>query len=348
MMSWPLLQTGDASSLLARWRKRALLTLLSMTLLSAGAAGQRTGDAQKGVSTGDHAFAQTVPASKQTKALEKQLGEIVAAHHGKVAVWAKNLETGQVIAIDADEPVQTASVIKLPIMLEAFHQKKAGKLDLAKRIRLMKDDQVSGSGVLPFLDPGLDLTVNDAIVLMMTLSDNTATNLVIDQVTIPAVNARISALGLKDTYLYKKVYKPPQGPMPADQKKFGLGKTTAREMGEVMEAIARCELRDAELCKRMVEIMKNQQFRYMIPRYLETEDTSEEGSAIADKIGELDHVRNDVALVESKAGPIVISIFTWDNADASWSPDNEAYFTIAKLAREIVHAWSPQGLGKPK
>src|SRR3954449_7656722 len=150
MMSWPLLQTGDASSVLARSRKRALLTLLSMALLSWVSA------------TG-----QTVPASKQTKALEKQLGEVVAAHHGKVAVWAKNLETGQVIAIDADEPVQTASVIKLPIMLEAFHQKKAGKLDLAKRIRLTKDDQVSGSGVLPFLDPGLDLTVNDAIVLMM-------------------------------------------------------------------------------------------------------------------------------------------------------------------------------------
>ena len=60
----------------------------------------------------------------------------------------------------------------------------------------------------------------DTVVLMMTLSDNTATNLVIDQVTIPAINARISALGLKDTYLYKKVYKPPQGPMPSDQKKL--------------------------------------------------------------------------------------------------------------------------------
>jgi beta-lactamase class A len=297
-----------------------------------------------------HAFAaaQTVPPSGATKTLEKKLSPIIAAHHGKVAVWAKHLRTGQMVAIEADTPVQTASVIKLPIMLEAFHQKKDGKLDFSKRITLTKDDQVSGSGLLPFLEPGLALTVNDAIVLMMTVSDNTATNLVLDQVTIPAVNARVTALGLKDTYLYKKVYKPPVGPMPADQKKFGLGKTTAREMGEVMEAIARCELADAALCARMIEIMKNQQFRYMIPRYLETADTSEEGSAIADKIGELDHVRNDVALVETKAGPIVISVFTWENKDASWSPDNEAYFTIAKVAKAIVDAWSPEGLGKAK
>ena len=137
-------------------------------------------------------------------------------------------------------------------------------------------------------------------------------------------------------------------PIPAGEESFGIGKSTAREMAKIMEVIGRCDLQDPDYCTRMVDIMRNQQFRYMIPRYLETEDTSEEGSAIADKIGELDHVRNDVALIETKAGPIVISVFTWDNADASWSPDNEAYFTIAKIAREIVHAWSPQGMGKAK
>jgi beta-lactamase class A len=317
----------DASSLLARWRKRALATLLSMTLFGC-------------------AVAQTVPPSTQTKALEKQLAQIVAAHHGKVAVWAKNLDTGQTVAIEADEPVQTASVIKLPIMLEAFHQKKEGKLDLAKRIPLAKDDQVDGSGVLTFLQPGLEPTVEDAIVLMMTLSDNTATNLVIDQVTIPAVNARIAALGLRDTYLYKKVFKPPGGPVPADQKKFGLGKTTAREMGEVMAAIARCELSDQALCDRMVAIMRNQQDATMIRRYLEGQDTSEQGSWIADKVGALDDVRNDVALVQTKQGRIVISLFTWENKDQSWTVDNEAQVTIAKLAQAIVQAWSPKGVGK--
>src|SRR3954453_10124351 len=131
--------------------------------------------------------------------LQQQLEKMAAAHHGKLALYAKNLKTGDTVAIDADVPVQTASVIKLPIMIEAMYQVKAGKLKLDQRLRLTKENQVPGSGVLPFLSPGLDLTLNDTITLMMILSDNTATNMTIDAVTIPAVNKRIQSMGLKNT-----------------------------------------------------------------------------------------------------------------------------------------------------
>jgi beta-lactamase class A len=164
----------------------------------------------------------------------------------------------------------------------------------------------------------------------------------IDADGIPAVNKRIETMGLKNTYLYKKVYKPAEGPMPADQKKFGLGKTTAREMAAVMESIQRCDLGDAALCKRMIEIMRNQQYRNMIPHYIETVDTTETPSAIADKIGQLDDVRNDVALVFTKNGPLVISAFTYDNKDESWVPENEAELLIARMAKLIVDTWGPQ------
>src|SRR4051812_27566123 len=247
--------------------------------------------------------------------LQAKLQDMASKHHGKVALYAKNLKTGDTVAIDADVPVQTASVIKLPIMIETMYQVKTGKLKLDQRLRLTKDNQVPGSGVLPFLSPGLDLTLDDTITLMMILSDNTATNMTIDAVTIPAVNKRIESMGLKNTYLYKKVYKPAEGPMPPDQKKFGLGKTTAREMAIAMESVERCEIGDPALCKRMLEIMRNQQYRNMIPHYIETVDTSETPSAIADKIGALDAVRNDVALVFTKSGPLVISIFTYENKD---------------------------------
>ena len=136
----------------------------------------------------------------------------------------------------------TASVIKLPLMVEAFYEIKAGKHKLDERLKLTKENQVEGSGVLTLLQPGLEPTLQDAITLMITQSDNTATNMVIDVVGIPAVNARIAAMGLKNTYLYKKVFMPPQGPTPPDQKKFGLGKTTAREMAQVLESIERCDL----------------------------------------------------------------------------------------------------------
>src|SRR5215471_14550960 len=174
--------------------------------------------------------------------LQQQLAALAAAHHGHVAVFAKQVNTGRVVAIDADQPVQTASVIKLTILFEAMEQIRAGKAHWDDKITLAKGDGVSGSGVLTFLDTPLTLTLKDVLTLMVIMSDNTATNLAIDRFGVDAVNARIGWMGLKGTHLYKKVGKPPSGPMPADQPKFGLGKTTAREMAMVLERIGRCHL----------------------------------------------------------------------------------------------------------
>lgn len=273
--------------------------------------------------------------------LSSQLNALAAEHKGKVAFFAKNMKTGQTIAINADTPVATASVIKLPIMLETFYEVKGGKHSLGERLALSKENQVSGSGVLTSLDPGLQPTLKDAVTLMIDVSDNTATNLVIDDISIAAINARLAAMGLKDTYLYKKVFKPAEGPQPPEQKKFGLGKTTAREMAEVMASIYRCDLGDKTLCEQMLSILRNQFYRDMIPRYLETADTTESQSFIANKTGALDEVRNDVALVMTQATPIIISIFSWDNQDQRWTADNSAELLGAKMAKLVVDAWAP-------
>jgi beta-lactamase class A len=147
-------------------------------------------------------------------------------------------------------------------------------------------------------------------------------------------------MGLKNTYLYKKVFMPPVGPTPPDQKKFGLGKTTAREMAQILESIQRCDLGDQGLCDTMIGMLKNQQDRKMIPRYLESADTSVEASAIANKTGAEDDVRNDVGIVYTKHGPIVICAFTYDNKDQSWTVDNAAEVFVAKLAKTVVDAWA--------
>ena len=91
-------------------------------------------------------------------------------------------------------------------------------------------------------------------------------------------------------------------------------------------------------------MLRNQQDRDSLPRYLETLDTSEHGSAIANKTGALDAVRNDVALISTKAGPVVIAAFTFDNADQRWNGDNEGEITLARVAQAIVQRWSPAGL----
>jgi len=285
--------------------------------------------------------------------LQQALAGLAATHHGHVALFAEQLNTGKTVALDADRPVQTASVIKLTILFEAMEQVRTGKARWDERITLAKGDAVSGSGMLGFMDAPMTLTLKDVLTLMVIVSDNTATNLAIDRFGVDAVNARIGWMGLKDTHLYKKVMKPSTGPMPADQPKFGLGKTTPREMAKVMERIGRCELAgpgeaampgDGAICEVAITMLKNQFYRNTIPRYLETLDSSETGSGIASKTGSLNAVRADVAMVAGKTGPMIVSIFTYDNEDKGWTADNAAEMMIARLAKTIVDAWSPSGL----
>jgi len=276
--------------------------------------------------------------------LQKQVDALVAGFDGHVALYAKNLTTGETVSIDPARPVQTASVIKLALLLQAFEQIHVGKLKLSQPVVLTKENQVPGSGILAHLDPGLTLTLKDTITLMIELSDNTATNMLIDVVGLGPTNDMLSRMGLKDTYFYKKVFLPTSDAMPADQKQFGLGKTTAQEMANLMESIYRCDLGDRELCLDMITMMRRQQYRAMIPRYLAAPDSSEALSPIADKIGMLDAVRNDVALVYTQRGPVILSIFTYDNPDKSWTPENRAEILIGHLAQTIVNTWSPTGL----
>lgn len=294
-----------------------------------------------------------IDAKPTDQPLEQRLEALAASHHGHVALYAKDLKSGKTVAIDPDRPVQTASVIKLAILFEAMEQVRSGKAHWDEKLTLAKGDGVSGSGVLTFFDTPLALTLKDVLTMMVIVSDNTATNLSIDRFGVDAVNARIAWLGLKDTHLYKKIGKPATAPMPADQPKFGLGKTTAREMEMIMERIGRCQLGapgelmqqgDVAICQVALTMLRNQFYRNTIPRYLEKLDSSETGSGIASKTGSLNAVRNDVAIIAGKSGPMVLSIFTYENEDKSWTADNQAEMMIAKLAREIVEAWSPEGL----
>ena len=298
-------------------------------------------------------LAATIALCQEDRQLDTQLQAIAAAHHGKLALYAHNLRTGQTASFSPDLPVKTASTIKLGILLDAAEQIRAGRATLAEKLILEHSNQVEGSGVLGELTAPLTLTLGDTLTLMVILSDNTATNMAIDRLGLDHINATLRDAGLKQTWLYKKVYVPATGPLPADQPKFGLGKTTAREMASIMERLAECKLSldgsaplaaDGPLCGSLLHMLRNQQDRNSLPRYLETLDTSETGSAIGNKTGALNAVRNDIALIATKAGPVVIAGFTFDNTDQRWTGDNEAEQTLARAAQAIVKRWSPQGL----
>ncbi len=305
-----------------------------------------------------------LPAQIPTPTLQQQLQQLTAARAtanlGHTALYALQLNTGKSVGIDPDTPVQTASVIKLGILYHAMVQVREGK---ARWDEPHHPQPSPAPGLLTFLDTPATLTLKDVLTMMVIVSDNTATNLAIDRFGIDPINARAQALGLANTHLYKKVMLPATGPMPADQPKFGLGKTTPREMAYLMEAIGLCHLHqqgtattpgtahflptddaDRAVCSVALNMLKNQFYRETIPRYLEAVDTSENGTAIASKTGSLDAVRSDVAIVMGKSGPMVLSIFTYANHDHGWTVDNEAEVSIAKLAKLIVDTWSPSGL----
>ncbi|HEX4310210.1 MAG TPA: serine hydrolase [Acidobacteriaceae bacterium] len=293
-----------------------------------------------------------------TAALQSQ----IAGYHGKVSLYARDLATNQTVALDADQPVPTASVIKLGVLYTALEQIRSGQAHFDDRLMLHHEDQVPGSGVLLFFDTPMTLTLKDALTLMIAVSDNSATNLVIDDLGLDTIDNQLTrpaprGLGLKNTWLYKKVFRPATGPMPADQKEFGLGKTTAREMAGIMDRLVTCNLgpaplsaanaassaipSDQDLCKAAMHMLKVQSDRAGIPRYLEKLDTTEGDSAIANKTGAVDQARNDVGALFTQHGTIIISAFTHDNADTSWTPDNQGQLLIARMAKTIVDAWAP-------
>src|SRR3569832_1276339 len=120
--------------------------------------------------------------------LQERIEMQAAAHKGRVAVWARDLATGQTLTINANTPEKTASVIKLAIMIEAFLEVKEGKRALTDPVVLRGEEKVFGSGAFHFMHTGQPLTLEDTIWNMMIFSDNTATNLMIDLLGTAAVD----------------------------------------------------------------------------------------------------------------------------------------------------------------
>lgn len=268
--------------------------------------------------------------SQQDAALQQQVQTATRSFNGKVGFYALDVRSGKTVELNADTPVPTASVIKLAILLNAVHQIQRGQASFGDRLQLRKGDQVEGSGVLQYFDTPLTLTFKDALSMMVIQSDNTATNLAIDHLGLANIDRDIQDAGLRQTWLYKKVFLPPQGPVPADQQHFGLGKTTPREITTIMRTFLECK--DA-VCNTALTMLKEQSDRDAIPRYLNP------GLTVANKTGALDNVRNDVAIIYAAQGPIVMSAFTYENQDQRWSADNGAQLLIARLAKLVLDAW---------
>ena len=260
--------------------------------------------------------------------------EAVDSFGGQVYLAVKNLKTGETIGYREKEKVQTASVIKVPIMVEVFAQAKEHRLSLNEVVSFTEDNRAQGSGILQDLGLGLHLTIRDLVVLMIVLSDNSATNMLVDRVGIAAVNERMRSIGLPETALFKKVFRPAPTTVTEEQKKWGLGVTTPAEMLLLMEGIYSRKILDAASCDDMIAILKKQRDRDQIPRYLVGRGW--EKIEVANKTGALDRVRNDVGIVFAPEGDCILALFAQESGDQKWTPDNQATLTLARLAEIFV------------
>jgi beta-lactamase class A len=264
--------------------------------------------------------------------LDARVRAEVAPFKGKVFLYAKNLDTGEIYSFNGDERVRTASTIKIAVMIEAFARVAEGKAKWTDELVLTKAARYGGSGILPEMDDGLRLTLQDCVRLMMVLSDNTATNMVLDQLGTDAVNARMESLGFKATRIMRRVGgggESKEGKLGDNLKRFGLGATSPREMVEIMEKLERGEIVSKDASKQMIDLMKREQGRNSIGR-------SMPNVPLASKYGALDALRSCVAILYTKQGKIAVAITVDEMPEVIWSVDNPAYLLMSRLSEILV------------
>jgi D-alanyl-D-alanine carboxypeptidase len=268
--------------------------------------------------------------------LDRRVRAEVAGFKGNVYLYAKNLDTGATYDFGGDEAVRTASTIKLAVMVEAFARVAEGKAKWSDELVLSKAARYAGSGVLQDLTDGLRLSLHDAVTLMLTVSDNTATNMVLDYLSTDAVNARMESLGFTQTRIMRRVGGggvSREGQVESN-KRFGLGRTSPREMVLLMEKLERGEVVSPAASKEMIDLLKREQSVEGIWRNLWRVPK-------ATKSGALDALRSNVGVIYHPRGRIALAVTCDDMPDPDWSPDNPALLLMSRLSELII-----DGLGK--
>jgi len=272
--------------------------------------------------------------------LTDRIAALTRGFSGTVAIYAKNLDTGQDVAVGADTRVRTASTIKLPILCALEDLVARGRIAWTLPVPVRPEDRVSGSGVLAELSPGATLSLRDVATLMIVVSDNTATNLVIDRITADAVNDYLDSLGLTATRSMRKVrgdgtaLKPAEGWSRAgrqsENQRFGIGSSTPREMVRLLELLEQGKVVSPAASKDVLDLLKRQQFKTGIGRRVGDD------VPVASKSGALDALRSDVGIAYTRGGRIAMAITVDDMPVIDYSPDNAGEVLIWEISKVLM------------
>jgi beta-lactamase class A len=280
------------------------------------------------------------------------------------SLYARRLPGGPEVAVRADQPMNALSVIKLPVMVLAYRDAEAGRLDLDERYRIRPEDLRRGSGLLQTFAPGLEPTYRDLVRQMIVTSDNTATDILIRRVGLDRVNRMLDSLGYRETRLRsttgdlfrgvweradpaharlsdREVYERgfPNDSLAA-RRTFAfegdstewLGRTTAREISRLLEQIHGGELASEEHSAEMMRVLRGQFYASRLPQRVRWQ-----GVGVAHKTGDWPpYAGNDVGILFHPGGPTVVAVFTNQNRGDFF----ELEATLGRIAEDLVNAWS--------
>ncbi|CAN5319914.1 N/A [soil metagenome] len=278
------------------------------------------------------AGAETVPQA-DTTALRSTLDSVARFHRGILGYSVLDLESGVQLSHRGDETFPTASLIKIPILVTVYDLIEKGELSLSDPLTVLRIDKVPGTGVLQHLHDGLSITVGDAAWLMATISDNTATNLLLDRILIRRVWDKMESLGLQNTKVHSKSFLRNSSVAMDSSIKYGLGVTTPNEMTQLLVLMARGQAVSPAADSAMLRILEHGDDYRMLQRHAAS-------TRSARKTGLGERIRTECALFYLRHR-VAVCALTKENEDARWILDNEPNLALAAIGSAIVRTWAP-------
>lgn len=281
--------------------------------------------------------------------LDSTLATIEARCSGDLGVAARHLDRDEEVGLNADDVFPTASVIKLPILVEAMRRAGAGELSLDQRIPLRDTDKQGGSGILKAFEAGLELTLRDAATLMIVLSDNTATNLVLDALGgVEPVNAAMGELGLDAIRLHNRIDFDLIG---TDVRR--LGEASTRQLCGLAHRVAMGTAFGPEVSRAAEDVLEQQQYLDQVPRYLLANPYWRELGqdavlTVACKTGFFTGTRVDAGIVRFRGGGgFAYAAANHGAADETFLPEAEGAVVNGLVGKALLEHWWPREAGPP-
>jgi beta-lactamase class A len=279
---------------------------------------------------------QAMPIKEQLapKELEQSLTQLIKGYPGRVGLYMHDLKTDQVITINADEPFLMASTYKVPIMIQLFRDHDAKKLSLQQKVTLTRKIMIPG--FLENMSPGTQLNLHDLALFMVTLSDNTASDIILEKVQQKNINATLHQFQIAPMNVSRPVMeliadfkKHAPFNLPLDDKR---DTTTARAMGHLLDKLSRCELSSLDSCESMKHILSKTQNYARMPRKL----SHLKNVTFYHKTGTTDWYTHDVGFIKINDQPdIILCLYT--QKDTSSQPMYVAEELMGNLSEKIVN-----------